>query len=521
MSARRTLALLLVSMAVGFGAAAAAHVIPSRVPAERAMRDRSRPERETAPGAAQQGRPRNVVIILSDDHRYDFMSFTGRAPAFLQTPSLDRMAAAGAHIRNAFVTTSLCSPSRASILTGQYAHRHGVVDNTSPIPRGTVFFPQHLDRAGYATAYIGKWHMGEDEGSDQPRPGFDHWISFRGQGVYVNPTLNVNGRSSRVTGYTSDILTDSAVAWLSRQATGASAQPFFMIVAHKATHAEFVPPPRYATLYDTARIPYPTTMSNTEANYREKPRWVHAQRGSWHGVDYAYHGTLDFDDFYRSYAETLRGMDDGIGRVLDELERSGLARSTLVLYMSDNGFMLGEHGLIDKRNAYEESIRIPMVAWAPGWIAPGTKVDTIVRNIDIAPTVLELAGIRWPDSVAVDGRSVLNAFRGGAPAAPRARTSGELLYEYYWEYAFPHTPTTFALRGDRFKYIYYHGIWDLAELYDLRTDTLEQANLVNVPAYRDTVRAMRARLFDRLSATGGMNVPLRRGDWQAAERKEP
>ena len=523
-SARATALVTAASVAAGFCGAAAlsgaatgeAHV--AAVPTA------------ATPAATQPAAPRNVVIILSDDHRYDFMSFMKRAPAFLRTPNLDRMAAGGLHVRNAFVTTALCSPSRASILTGQYAHRHGVVDNSSPIPRGTVFFPQYLQRAGYATGYIGKWHMGEDAGSDQPRPGFDHWISFRGQGVYVDPTLNVNGRNGKVPGYTTDILSDSAVAWLRRQGQGAGAKPFFLVVAHKATHAEFVPPPRYATLFDTVKVPYPPTMASTESNYRGKPRWVREQRGSWHGVDFPYHGALDFDDFYRSYAETLLAMDDGIGRVLDELERSGLARSTLVLYMSDNGFLLGEHGLIDKRNAYEESIRIPMLAWAPGWIAPGTAVDTLVRNIDVAPTVMQLAGVRWPDSLALDGRSVLGVLRGGAAApAPPARAAagarrdpgGEFLYEYYWEYAFPHTPTTFALRGDRFKYVYYHGVWDTSELYDLRTDSLEQSNLVHVPFFRDTVVAMRRRLFDRLEATGGMQVPMRRGDFQAGERKVP
>ena len=469
-----------------------------------------------APPGARQAAPRNVVIILSDDHRYDFMGFMPGAPPWLQTPGLDRMRREGAHIRNAFVTTALCSPSRASILTGQYAHRHGVVDNTSPIPPGTVFFPQYLHRAGYATAYLGKWHMGEDQGSDQPRPGFDHWISFRGQGVYVDPTLNVNGRSARLRGYTTDILTDSAVAWLRRQGRGAGAKPFFMVLAHKATHAEFVPAPRHAGRYANESIPYPPTMAKTEANARGKPRWVLEQRNSWHGVDFPYHGALDFDAFYRRYAETLLSLDESVGRVLDELERSGQSRSTLVLYMSDNGFVLGEHGLIDKRHAYEASIRVPMLAWAPGWIAPGRTVETSVRNIDVAPTVLDLAGVRWPDSVAHDGRSVLGALRGDA-AAP----GGEFLYEYYWEYAFPQTPTTFALRGDRFKYIFYHGVWDTNELYDLRTDSLEQFNLVNVPAYRDTAAAMRTRLFDRLEGTGGMQVPVRRGDWQAAERRIP
>ena len=217
--------------------------------------------------------------------------------------------------------------------------------------------------------------------------------------------------------------------------------------------------------------------------------------------------------------------------MLDELERTGLARSTLVLYMSDNGFMLGEHGLIDKRNAYEESMRIPMLAWAPGWIAPRSTLDAPVRNIDIAPTMLHLAGVPWPDSVLLDGRSVLGALGAGATPPPQAgprgaapaqgTASAEFLYEYFWEYAFAHTPTTFALRGERFKYIYYHGVWDLSELYDLATDSLERTNLINVPAYADTVRAMRTRLFDHLERTGGMQVPIRRGDWQAAERKVP
>ena len=522
----RQLVIITAAAAAGFGVAAIAasaagsrdvrsELVPLALP-DRPPRTPS-DESARAPDETQRAQPRNVVIILSDDHRYDFMSFMPGAPRWLQTPNLDRMRREGAHVRNAFVTTSLCSPSRASILTGQYAHRHGVVDNSSPIPPGTVFFPQLLQRAGYATAYIGKWHMGEDQGSDRPRPGFDHWISFRGQGTYVDPTLNVDGVSRQLRGYTTDILTDSAIAWLGRQPRGAGAKPFFMVLAHKATHAEFVPAPRHANWYADSVIPQPSTMARTESNARGKPRWVLEQRNSWHGVDFAYHGAMNFDEFYRRYAETLLSLDESVGRVLEALRRSGQASSTLVLYMSDNGFMLGEHGLIDKRNAYETSIRIPMVAWAPDWIAPGSTVQANVRNIDIAPTILELAGVRWPDSLAVDGRSVLATLPGGAASAPPPQ--GEFLYEYYWEYAFPHTPTTFALRGDRFKYVYYHGVWDINELFDLRTDSLEQVNLIDVPAFRDTAAAMRTRLFDRLEATNGMFVPLRRGDWQAAERR--
>ncbi|MGH7718801.1 MAG: sulfatase family protein [Gemmatimonadaceae bacterium] len=458
--------------------------------------------------------PRNVIVVLSDDHRYDFMGFMPRAPEFLRTPGMDRMAAQGAHVLNAFVTTSLCSPSRASMLTGQYAHRHGVVDNTSPIPAGTVFFPRSLQQAGYRTGYVGKWHMGED--SDAPQPGFDHWVSFRGQGVYENPTLNVNGQQREVSGYTTDILTDQAIEWLQllqRQGGGAASRPFFLVLAHKAVHAEFIPAPRHRDRFARAPIRYPATMANTEANYAGKPWWVREQRNSWHGVDYMYHGAMHFDGFYRRYAETLLALDESIARVLEFLDRSGLSRNTLVIYTSDNGFSLGEHGLIDKRHAYEESIRVPMLAWAPGFIAAGSRVTSMVRNIDLAPTILELAGAR--STATMDGRSVLSLLR-GEPASWKT----ELLYEYYWEGAFPQTPTVLALRDERYKYIYYHGIWDANELYDVETDPDERQNLIRAPEHAARVKQMRERLFAQLRETDGMRIPLRQPTgWQAADRK--
>jgi N-acetylglucosamine-6-sulfatase len=463
-----------------------------------------------SPAVALAQEPRNVILILSDDHRYDFLGFMESAPSWLETPEMDRMAADGAHLANTFVTTSLCSPSRASILTGQYAHRHRVVDNSSGIPEGTVFFPQLLQDAGWRTAYIGKWHMGEDR--DDPRPGFDHWISFQGQGVYVDPVLNIDGRRREVEGYTTDILTRFALEWLGR--VRGNEAPFFLVLSHKAVHAEFVPAERHAGRYRDVEIPYPVTMPKTESNLRGQPRWVREQRNSWHGVDYAYHGQFDFDTFYRRYAETALALDESVGRVLDYVRDNGLEDNTLVIYMSDNGFSLGEHGLIDKRHAYEESIRIPMIAWGPGFVPEGVTVTDMVRNIDIAPTILELAGVEATRPI--DGRSVLPALRG-----ERMESPGELLYEYYWEHAFPHTPTTFALRGERFKYIYYHGVWDTQELFDLSNDPLERYNLIDIPEYQDTVDAMRTRLWDRLEETDGMRIPLRRGDWQACERLVP
>ena len=201
----------------------------------------------------------NVVFILSDDHRYDFMGFHPNAPEFLETPNLDRLAKQGAHLANAFVSTSLCSPSRASILTGQYMHHHRVVDNQNPVPKGTVFFPQYLQKAGIATALVGKWHMGHD--NDQPRPGFDHWVSFKGQGSYFDPLLNINGQRKQFQGYAADVLTDQALDWLKKDRP--PQQRFFLYLSYKAVHYPFQPAPRHHGRYEDKKIDYPETMANT------------------------------------------------------------------------------------------------------------------------------------------------------------------------------------------------------------------------------------------------------------------
>ncbi|HEU4522096.1 MAG TPA: sulfatase, partial [Thermoanaerobaculia bacterium] len=385
--------------------------------------------------------PRNIVFILSDDHRYDFMGFHPNAPEFLETPALDRLAAQGAHIRNAFVTTSLCSPSRASILTGQYTFRHGVVDNSREISDAAVFFPEMLKKAGYRTAFFGKWHMGHH--TDAPQPGFDRWVSFPGQGRYENQDLNVDGRKVEGKGYITDVLTDYAIDWLKTQDGKA---PFLLYLSHKAVHAEFVPAPRHRGRYADVKLKYPATMADTERNYRDKPKWVREQRYGWHGVDYMYHGSMTFDEFYRAYTETLLAVDDSVARIVDHLEKNGLAKNTLVVYMGDNGFSFGEHGLIDKRHAYEESIRVPMLAWAPGMIAPGTKIDEMVLNVDVAPTFLDVADAT--SSTKMDGRSFLPLLEGEKVRDWR----DSFVYTYYWESYFPHTPTVFALREPRYKF---------------------------------------------------------------------
>lgn len=354
-------------------------------------------------GKSKSGKQTNVIFILSDDHRYDFMGFLNK-PKFLETPNMDKMALGGAYLPKAFVTTALCSPSRASVLTGQYSHKHGVIDNNTDVPEGTVFFPQYLQKAGYETAFIGKWHMGR--ANSDPRPGFDKWVSFRGQGDYYDPLLNIDGKEGKVKGYVSDLLTDYALEWLKQERD----KPFFLYLSHKAVHGMFQPAKRHLGRYDNAVLEYPASMADTEENYKGKPRWVKEQRNSWHGVDYMYHGQMDYDVFYRRYCEALLGVDDSIGRVLDYLEKAGLAESTLVFYMGDNGFSFGEHGLIDKRHMYEESMRVPLLAYCPGLIKPGTKVGQMVQNIDIAPTILEAAGLKAPDYM--DGRSFLPLLQG-------------------------------------------------------------------------------------------------------------
>jgi N-acetylglucosamine-6-sulfatase len=442
-------------------------------------------------------RPRNIIFILTDDHRYDALGFL-KGQKFLETPHLDSLARDGAYIKNAFVTTALCSPSRASILTGKYAHKHRIVDNNTAIPRGTEFFPQHLQKAGYATGFFGKWHMGGSD--DNPQPGFDKWVSFLGQGTYLPSKngLNIDGKKVAQKGYITDELTDYALGWLDTIATD---KPFFMYLSHKAVHAEFEPAPRHKGRYQDAKFEPPPTMAATGEMARNRPMWVQNQRNSWHGVEYPYHSDLDIGEYYKRYAETLLAVDDSIGRVLDALRKRGQLDSTLIIYMGDNGFAFGEHGLIDKRTAYEESMRVPMLVRCPELFSGGKTIEPVIANIDVAPACLAAAGLEAPSTY--DGASFLPILQG-----TQVPWRESLLYEYYWERNFPQTPTIHALRGDRFKYIRYHGIWDLNELYDIREDPYETNNLINDPKHANTVKEMNARLFEILEKTDGMSMPL-------------
>ncbi|HPG11386.1 MAG TPA: sulfatase, partial [Chitinophagaceae bacterium] len=458
--------------------------------------------------------PMNIIFILSDDHRYDFMGFTGAVPG-LETPGMDRMAKEGAHIKNAFVTTSLCSPSRASILTGQYAHTHTVVDNSAPMPDNLMFFPQYLQQKGYKTAFMGKWHMGNN--GDEPQKGFDEWVSFADQGKYFGNLLNINGKREQMPAdnYITDELTDRAVKWMG----SVKEKPFCLYLSHKGVHAEFMPAPRHAGKYKELPVMSPQSMyltvtdsskqygivtpPKTAVNYKDIPRWVRDQRYSWHGVDYMYHGQIPFDEFYHLYLETLLPVDESIQQVIQWVEENGLKENTMIVYMGDNGFLFGEHGLIDKRNAYEESMKVPMLVWAPGMVKAGSVIPQMILNIDLAPTFLDIAGLKKPSQM--QGQSFLPLLKG-----ENIKWRDKVFYEYYWEQAFPQTPTTFAVRTDKYKYIAYNGIWDINELYDLENDPYEMNNLIRNKDLEKIGLKLRDELYNWLENTNGLQIPLKK-----------
>lgn len=423
-----------------------------------------------SPGAgAQQSKKRNIVFVLTDDQRYDAMSITGHP--YLETPNLDALAKGGIVCDNAFVTTSLCSPSRASILTGQYAHRHGVLDNGTRLDPTAPTFPQELQKAGYTTGFVGKWHMGGS--SDDPRPGFDRWVSFRGQGRYYDQPFNIDGEQVKQEGYITDRITDYGVEFIKNNAD----KPFCLYVSHKAVHAEFAPAERHKGQYADKHWPLPDSYADTDENYEGKPKWVREQRPSWHGVDGYGNENWDVDTFTRDYAEAMLGVDEGVGRLIGALKEEDLFDSTLFVFTSDNGFLFGEHGLVDKRCMYEESIRVPLIVHCPELYEGGQRTKEIITNIDFAPTFCDWAGITPPDTM--QGQSFLPVLEGDTDDWRDA-----FLYEYFWERSFPQTPTVLGVRTKTHKLMVYHGIYDKYELYDLENDPKEMNNLLG--DYRQT-----------------------------------
>jgi len=407
----------------------------------------------------------DLVVIVIDDMRWDVMGCAGHP--VVRTPNLDRIAARGVRFENAFVTTSLCSPSRASILTGMYANKHGVIATGLTDPDASLpTFPQLLQTAGYRTAMIGKWHMHRDP---NPRPGFDDWLSFMGQGRYIDPVLNRNGTTYQAAGYMTDLLTDAAVDFLRRPRGG----PFCLYLAHKAVHGDFVPAPRHANLYADANLPDPV-FDTLEG----KPRWFRESGPRSRSKNLRWQTPEQEAEHWRSqslaYYRTLAAVDESVGQVLDTLDEIGRTNQTLVLLTSDNGLMLGEHGRGAKRTAYEESIRVPLLAAGVGVRDGGRAVSELVLNIDLAPTFLELAGIPTPPGM--QGRSLAPLLADETPAWRQS-----FLYEYFREKTKPSTPTIRGVRTQDWKYTRVPGTDDIDELYHLAVDPHELHNLIADP----------------------------------------
>lgn len=440
----------------------------------------------------------NIIFILIDDLRWDALSCMGHP--FIKTPNIDRLRNEGVMFNNAFVTTSLCAPSRASFLTGAYAHNHGVVGNWGCEfdHDQTPSFPRLLRESGYSTAFVGKWHMGRNA---EPRPGFDYWLSFFGQGTYTDPELNENGRAFKASGYTTDLLTDSAIDFINKQTD----KPYCLCLSHKAVHSPFTPAERHKDQYAGVEFPKTPGMDDTFAG---KPAWTRGgvadprtqtepglippalPPGNWDPSGERRMG----------YVRTLSAVDDCVGRILKTLETRGELDNTLIIFTSDNGYFFGEHGRGDKRLAYEESIRIPMIMRYPALVKPGSSVEQMVLNLDVAPTLLEVAGVK--PAATIQGQSVVPLLTGSIVDWRKS-----FLYEY-WIDLTDRIPRMVGVRTEDWKLVRYPDIKDIDEMYDLKKDRYELTNLAENPAFAEKHKELGAELDRLMQETGYGSKPI-------------
>jgi len=448
----------------------------------------------------------NLLIILIDDLRFD--EFGAGGHPYMKTPNIDRIALEGAMFERAFHTTPICSPNRASVLTGQYASRHGIIDNVARDAASHRLPNYHLElqKLGYRTAHIGKWHMGND---GKPRPGYDHWVSFDGHGRLFNPNLNKNGTYIRHEGYITDILNKMAVDFVGRK----HHKPWSLFFAHKAVHPDaeqaadgtfrmdgYRPAERHKDLYRGCVFPKKPNMLERAEIVKQKPAWAEALQLRTNAESRAMLDAIHAgeQEEIRLRACMMAAVDEGVGMLFDALEATGQLDDTLIVFFGDNGYFFGEHGLgPERRFAYEEGIRSPFIARYPRRIKAGSRVGRLVICQDLAPTLIQLAGGR--PGPHIQGRSLLPLLAGR-----RTGWRESFLMEYWAENAYPWLigMTYKAVRTERYKYIRWVSRsrdGELDELYDLERDPYELLNLARRPAQR-AIRARLQRELRRLTA---------------------
>ncbi len=467
----------------------------------------------------------NILLIMSDDHAQQAIGAYGSR--LVETPNIDRLAREGVRFTQSFVTNSICAPSRAVLLTGKLSHRNGLRDNRDEFDGSQMTFPKLLQQAGYQTAIVGKWHLKSDP------TGFDLWRILPGQGDYYNPDFRAQGGRARHAGYVTDLITDFALEFLESRDRE---RPFLLLYQHKAPHRNWMPALEHLSLYNDRELPLPETFDDDyqgrpaaaaqdmriadmflssdmklqpgdypqesgtggQAGHDAERSWRGAygrmsetQRAAWD----AHYGPINqafresppagrelvewkYQRYLKDYLRCVVAIDRNLGRVLEYLDREGLSQDTLVIYTSDQGFYLGEHGWYDKRFMYEESLRTPLIMRHPARIAGGQSSDALVMNLDLAPTLLDIAGVAIPAEM--QGRSLVPLTRDATPVWRDA--------VYYHYYEFPHgwhnVKRHYGVRTQRYKLIHFYHDIDVWELYDLRKDPHELQNLYTNPEYR-------------------------------------
>lgn len=468
-----------------------------------------------APVRAADGRP-NILFIFTDDHAYQALSAYGDARKLLETPNLDRIAQSGMRFDRCLVPNSICGPSRATVLTGKYSHLNGFYNNTnSQFDGSQTTFAKLLQAAGYQTAIVGKWHLGSDP------TGFDYWNILPGHGIYYNPTLIKNGQRVQYDGYVTDVITDLALDWMKARDPE---RPFLMMYHHKAPHREWAPALRHLghdgdrkypepeTLFDDyagrslaerdqdmtiektmteldMKLVYPANMTDEQKKVWDayyQPRNAAYRAANPQGKDLV---RWRYNRYMHDYLGCVKGVDENVGRVLDYLDESGLAENTIVVYASDQGFYLGEHGWFDKRWIFEESLRTPLLVRWPGVTKPGTASASLVSTLDFAPTFLDAAGVPVPAEM--QGRSLRPVLAGEPPADWR-----KSFYYQYYEYPTPHhVRPHYGVVTDRYKLVRFdRPDIDVWELFDLKTDPHEMKSVADDPAYAPVVTELKGEL---------------------------